>query len=234
MVGAEKSDVFRRWFPLGVSLDLVRGSCREVAEAAGTEIQRFVKPDKLLTEDLQLPGFQELFESVKFYTNTPTIFYILSSSSPWTVLWNNTYLCSGYDSLCSCITRHHGLSTIHWSSSDVDQVFQAGTKFVYREGIGEDIRERSVCCIREDSRWIFEEAGEPLPDEDLESYKSQPKKGRLNEVKLMEFLDRLGARPWDEAWYDFAQPIRRLTRLKFPRAINRVGFEYIQKRCGLS
>jgi hypothetical protein len=31
------------------------------------------------------------------------------------VLWNNSFLCDGYDSLCWCLTSHHDLTTIHWA-----------------------------------------------------------------------------------------------------------------------
>jgi hypothetical protein len=60
-----------------------------------------------------------------------------------------------------------------------------------------------VYCCNQGSRWHFEQSGEPLPEEDLQRYNASRKRDRLNEEGIMVLLDRMGARPWREDYYDF-------------------------------
>lgn len=138
------------------------------------------------------------------FANVPTWFVALPTRSRWVVLWNNSFLCDGYDSLCWCLTRNHGLTTVHWSAHDTTTTFQPGAAFHHRRRDGEALVERSVSCSATDGRWAFAERGEPLPEEDLSGYGARRKRDRLDERRVAALLARLGAEPWAEGFYEVA------------------------------
>ena len=228
--GVTASPTIAKWFPLAVSLDLAKGPAVSVADAVCSQVQRFVKSEPILRQESRFPSLDEVFNSVREFSNAPTQFFVLPTKTEWTVLWNNSYLCDGYDSLCYCLTHRHGLPTIHWAASDVDHVFQAGSQFIFRRRDGDLIWERSVTCIREDERWTFYQTGTPLPEEDTSWYKERPTKNRLNESKVMTLLARMGARPWQEDFYDFTRPVVVLRRKSFPQTIDVREFAYVRHR----
>ncbi len=221
-----KSETIIKWFPLGVSLDLVDGPLERVASSVTTELNRFIKPDRVKVEQQRLADLDALFSSVTVFTNSPTTFFVIPTKTRWTAMWNNSFLCDGYDSLCYCLTLNHGLSTMHWASSDVDGVFTAGSRFTFRKRTGEDLCERSVYCAREVKKWIFRQSGDPLPDEDLDWYSERPKRKRLDEARLMTLLAKLGATPWRDEFYDFRQPATRLTWITPPSTILTENYYY--------
>lgn len=229
-----KSQAILDWAPLGESMDLVEGNLSEVASATAAEVRRFAgRFDENETVDVRRTRFESLdsvFRSVKQFTNTPTRFVVIPTRSRWTVVWTNTFACDGYDSLCHCLTLHHGLTTLHWRSSDVDSFSQAGSLFTHRVRTSGEMEERCVYCAREDRRWIFRESGEPLPEEDMEAYARRLKRERLNEERMTALLARLGAAPWQDDFYDFSQKAVVIRRINYPSAILTVDFEYIKRR----
>jgi hypothetical protein len=76
--------------------------------------------------------------------------------------------------------------------------------------------ERSVHAGQEDTRWTFDASGEPLPEEDVASYRARRKRDRLNETVVIQLLGRLGASPWSEEFY--ALPEQRSFVLRRPEA----------------
>jgi len=131
----------------------------------------------------------------------PTVFLVLPTRSRWSVLWNNSFLFSGHDSLCNDLTQNHGLTTVHWSAHDDRTSLQSGASFRHRQIVGEKVSERSVQVAQQDERWHFFASGKTLPEEDLEAYELRRKQDRLNEEKMAGFLSRLGASPWLEEFY---------------------------------
>jgi hypothetical protein len=227
---AVRSEVFDRWWPLPLSLDLACGPTEAVAAAVLAELTRFVAPEPLTSSWEQVPTLDRLFGSVTWFTNVPTIFFVLPTRSGWSVLWDNSYLCDGYDSLCWNLTRNHGLTTCHWASSDKDAFFQAGTSFVFRRPDGDGMAERSVYCARNDGRWFFEAHGEPLSEEDLPSYAARRTRERLDEGRLMALLASLGARPWQEDFYALEeQPVFRVERTAPPASLVRRQFAELDR-----
>jgi hypothetical protein len=130
---------------------------------------------------------------------------VLPSRSRWTVLWNNSFLCDGYDSLCWCLTNNHGLTTVHWSAHDEWTTFQTGACFSHRRRDSTGMVERSVHMSQEDKRWHFYASGPPLPEEDVGAYAAKRKRDRLNEALVVQLLSRLGASPWSEEFYAFPE-----------------------------
>jgi hypothetical protein len=167
---------------------------------------------------------------VPVFANYPTVLFVIPTDSKWSVLWDNSYLCDGFDSLCHGLTKNHGLTTVHWSSSDEDAVFQAGSLFTFRKRNGEEIIERSVCCSKNDDRWKFYASGEPLPEEETARYSARRIRDRLNEEGMLALLARLGARPWDDDFYRAGEAFR-IERTVIPDTISRKTFpEFACKR----
>lgn len=193
--------MIQRWWPSTQCLDLVEGSVESVAAAVHSEVSRFVKGEPLTAYWRAHPSLDDAFRETHEFTNVPTVFLVLPTRTKWSVLWNNSFLCDGYDSLCWCLTSNHGLTTLHWSAHDEWTSMQSGAMFHYRRRDGERLVERRVQAAQEDKRWHFFADGEPLPEEDLETYKDRRKRDRLNEAKMLEFLSRLGATPWQEDYY---------------------------------
>jgi hypothetical protein len=212
------SPAIQRWWPLAESLDLVRAPTDVVAQAVLAEVTRFTAGEKLSSAWVPFSSLDRLLGSVDVFTNVPTLYFVVPTRSEWTVLWNNSFLCDGYDSLCHCLTANHGLSTIHWSSSDQDTVFQAGSSFTFRKQTESGVTERSVHCSKNDERWEFHAFGEPLPEEDLASYAARRTRDRLNEKGMLGLLERLGGRPWDDEFYRAGEAFR-IERVAYPDKI---------------
>jgi len=143
----------------------------------------------------------DALESFTTFFNVPTSAVLLPTRSKWVVLWYNDFLCSGYDSLCWCLTSHHSLTTIHWSAHNDWTTFQSGSAFCFRKNDGGTVFERQVYAAQDDDKWVFFEKGRPLAEEDVGGYSARKKRDRLNERRTVELLSRLGAAPWAEAFY---------------------------------
>ena len=196
-----KAGPIRTWWPSTQSLDLVEGPVRPVARALEVEVSRILAGEHVVNSWQRFEDLDAVFRSAPDFGNVPTFFVALPTRSKWTVLWNNSFLCDGYDSLCWCLTSHHYLTTIHWSANDDWTTLQAGATFTYRKHDGANVVERSVYCGQEDERWTFHTTGQPLDEENTSEYAARRKKDRLNEQSLLSLLSRLGARPWSEDFY---------------------------------
>lgn len=228
------SEAVQQWWPLAESLDLVRAPIKVVASAVLAEVTRFVDGGRLSSAWIPFTSLDELFGSVEVFTNVPTVFFVLPTHSDWTVLWNNSFLCDGYDSLCWCLTANHGLTTLHWRSSNEDTVFQAGSSFTFRRLSELRLEERSVYCGKNDRRWEFHAVGEALPEEDLAAYSARDKGTRLNEQGMLNLLHKLEARPWEDEFYRIGETFR-IERVTHPdRIIKKVFPEFACKRPGFS
>jgi hypothetical protein len=211
----------RKLRPLTDSLDLVRGSCVEIAKAVCSEVQRYTNENDIQIENAKFQSVFEVFESVQIFANVPLTYFVLPTNSPWTVLWFDSFLLNGYASLCNNLTERFGFETLHWRSSDKDSKFLRGSSFTHCKSIDGKVARRNVyCCVADSGRWHFETHGEPLEAEDLSAYSDKRKSDRLNEQSMAEFLGRLGAFPWDSDFYAIPQnPVSIIRRVSYPETI---------------
>jgi hypothetical protein len=196
-----RSEIIQKWWPTTQSLDLVEGPADKVAAALHTEVTRFVKEEVVATSWENLPDLDSAFRIASEFANVPTVYLVLPTRSKWSVLWNNSSLCDGYDSLCSCLTNNHGLLTIHWAAHDTWTSFQSGATFIHRRQSMGRIIKRAVHAGQTDKSWDFSQMGEPLSEEDVEGYKARRKRDRLNEERVVALLARLEATPWQDQFY---------------------------------
>jgi hypothetical protein len=197
-----RTGAIEKYWPTTQSLDMVEGPVEAVAKAVEAEVRRFNDPELVEADWVMFRSLEEAFAACRLFTNVPTFYLVLPTRSRWTVLWNNNFLCDGYDSLCHCVSQNHGMTTLHWSAHDESTTFQPGASFTHRTMKAGAVVERSVYCGRVDRRWTFHESGSALPEEDTSAYGTRQTKERLNESAMLSLLERLGARPWDEAFYD--------------------------------
>jgi hypothetical protein len=61
--------------------------------------------------------------------------------------------------------------------------------------------ERSIAVANDGGRWIFQQAGTPLPFEQLEAYGARSIRDRFNIELLDRYLQALGIHAFDEAFY---------------------------------
>jgi hypothetical protein len=217
-----QSDVIERWWPTTQSLDIVLGRPVEVAAAVEAEVRRFICGERVLASWTQFANLDVAFAAAPEFANVPTFYLVLPSRSPWSVLWNNSFLCDGYDSLCWNLTRNHGLTTVHWSAHDEQTTFQPGAVIPHRRCVEGEFIERQVYVGKEDRRWLFFEKGEPIPEEDTSAYLATRKRDRLNEASVARLLSRLGASPWSEDFYAVGdQPSFCLSRPDAPATVSR-------------
>ena len=200
-----RSDAIQRWWPTTQSLDLVEGTVETVASAVEAEIKKFLAGERLAPAWIDCASFGDALQEAREFANVPTLYLVLPTTSRWCVLWNNSFLCDGYDSLCFSLTANHGLTTVHWSAHDGPTTFQAGSTFRHRKRHATVVVERAVAVAQEDRRWLFHQSGEPLPEEDVTKYVARLKKDRLNEGLMVALLARLGAAPWDETFYSMGR-----------------------------
>lgn len=195
----------RKWWPTTQSLDLVEGSVREVGEAVQAELSRYVTGDRIVAGWFQFPDLNTAFSSAPDFENVPTHILVLPTRSKWSVLWYNTFLCNGYDSLCWNLASNYRFTTVHWSAHDELTTFQSGTHFIHRRHDGAEVIERTVQATQQDKRWHFYAIGRPLEEENVVEYDAKRKRDRLNERSLLSLLGRLGAKPWSEDFYAFPE-----------------------------
>jgi hypothetical protein len=196
-----RSKTIQEWWPTTQALDLVEGSVEVVAAAVQTEVARFTATETLQSSWESFASLSTAFEAAPEFANVPTFYLVLPTHSRWSVLWNNCFLCDGYDSLCHCLTTNHHLTTVHWSAHDEWTTFQSGALFHYRCVNGSAVTERIVQAAQTDNRWEFLRSGQPLPEEDTQRYTARRKRDRFNEDSVSQLLSRLGASPWLEAFY---------------------------------
>jgi len=217
-----RSDVVQKWWPSTQSLDLVEGAVENVAEALHQEVSRFVQGEVVAKAWEACPELDSAFCMASEFANVPTVYLVLPTRSRWSVLWNNSFLCDGYDSLCWCLTAHHGLTTIHWSAHDGWTSFQSGATFTHRRRLAGQVVERTVHAGQTDNHWDFITVGQPLPEEDLDGYAARRKRDRLNEERVSALLARLGAKPWQEGFYALPQSrVFVMRRVNPPRTVAR-------------
>jgi hypothetical protein len=217
----ERGGVIGKWWPATQSLDLVEGPVADVAAAVEAEVRRIVNGQPVSASWTAVDDLEAAFSIPSVFTNVPTCYLVLPTHSRWTVLWNNSFLCDGYDSLCWCLTERYGLTTMHWFAHDGWTTMQSGAGFTHRRRDGVQIVERSVYCAQEDKQWHFQAVGTPLPEELLEQYSASRKRDRLNEAVMMSLLRRLGADPWNDAFYAVTErEIFVLERLEIPATIS--------------
>jgi hypothetical protein len=200
-----RSEAIDKWWPTTQALDLVEGSVEAVAAAVDAEVRRFLKGENAVSSWKACASVDHALEHAPEFANVPTFYLVLPTRSRWTVLWNNSFLCNGYDSLCWCLTKNHGLTTIHWAAHDECTTFQRGASFRHRHRDSTGVVERSVYVAQEDKRWHFHASGPPLPQEDVSTYAARRKRDRLNEAIVVQLLSRLGASPWSEDFYAFPE-----------------------------
>ena len=217
---SDREGAIGKWWPTTQSLDLVEGSIEQIAAAVEAEVRRFLKDTPVSGSWATVPDLDAAFSIPLVFANVPTHYLVLPTHSRWTVLWNNSFLCDGYDSLCWCLTGNHGLTTMHWFAHDEWTTMQSGAGFTHRRRDGARVVERSVYCGQEDTRWHFHAIGPPLPEELVEQYSAPRKRDRLKEAGMMALLRRLDADPWSDGFY--AVPQRRIfvvERLEIPATI---------------
>jgi hypothetical protein len=215
-----RSEIIQKWWPTTQALDVVEGSVEVVAAALQEEVRRVLAGEAITTSWEAFSNLDAAFRSASEFANVPTIYLVLPTHSKWSVLWNNSFLCDGYASICHKLTKNHGLTTVHWMAHDEWTSFQSGAGFTHRRRVGAEIVERSVTVTQEDKRWLFFAVGQPLAEEDMESYKARRKRDRLNEAKISAFLARLGATPWLEEFY--AMPATKAFVLRRENAPSRI------------
>jgi hypothetical protein len=209
-----RSEAIQRWWPTTQALDLVEGNHEIVATAVHAEVSRFVGNEAVSTSWEVFQNLDAAFGAATEFANVPTFYLVLPTHSKWSVLWNNSFLCDGYDSLCHGLTLNHGLTTLHWWAHDERTSMQSGASFCHRHVSGSNVLERSVHVSQQDTKWCFFESGQALEEEDLQLYKARRKRERLNEDRMSQLLARLGASPWSQKFYALSKPcfvIRRTT-----------------------
>jgi len=217
-----RTPIIEKWWPTTQSLDLIRGSIKKVGSAIQQELCRVLKDEPIQDKWIEFRNLNQAFGMIKEYTNYPTAFILLPTYSDWCVLWNNSFLCDGYDSLCFNLTRLYGFETIHWVSHDLKTTFLPGTAFSHRILVNQKLKTRSVYCAQDNQRWIFYQIGKPLAAEKTALYSARIIRNRLNERIFTDMLLRLGAEPWNEQFYNLnRKKSLLLKRLKVPSTIKK-------------
>jgi hypothetical protein len=223
-----RGKIIQRWWPTTQALDLVQGSIEEVANAVLAEVTRFIGRESLSASWESFHSLDEALSTAVEFTNVPTHFLVLPTRSNWTVIWNNSFLCNGYDSLCHCITKKHSLRTLHWSAHDDWTTFQSGAQFIHRLPLEASMQVRSVQVAQTDNHWDFYASGPQLPEEDTEGYSVRRKRDRLNEQRIHDLLERLGASPWSDEFYAFPEGRTFvINRTRYPSTVSRRSVEQV-------
>jgi hypothetical protein len=233
-MSAAKDQVFDEWWPLGQSFTLVRAPINRVAlafEQEGARLSEYICGGADHFVWVPHSSITDLFQSVKKFTISPTIQYAIPTKTGWTVVWDNCSNCEGHSSFAHCLTRFYNLETIWFRSTDRDSIMLAGTHFTHsKAGAGAEPVKRHVYCCSVGNRWVFQESGERLPEEDAARYSRRQKRERLDEEGMMELLVRFGIHPWRETAYNFQTRCFRGIHSKLFESSETITFEQIRNR----
>lgn len=115
----------------------------------------------------------------------------------------------GWSSLVWCLSKDLPGRFISFTIGSADDEWPA-----YKFNVHERDRHRHVSLLRDVDRWKFWQEGDPLPEEDVDSYKKRRSIDRLNRESLTRLAERLGFpiqddRFWDSTGYaDFFEEVR--------------------------
>ena len=220
------------YWPFLISLDLVNAPADDCAAAVNAEFSRFARDEPVHETTFPFQSLETLFSDPGEYFASPTRIYVVPTTTRWTVLWNNSFHCTGYDSLCHCLTLNHGLETLHFQSSDDDAFYLAGTLIRHRLPAETEPILRSVQASKDDSsHWCWYESGPVQPYENVDHYAARLKRNRLNEEILADYLTALGCDPRQESVYERASRVTCFVRQELERSLDGRPFSYILDRC---
>lgn len=220
------------YWPFLMSLDLVKAPADDCASAVKAEFSRFARDELIHETTFPLQSLEHLFSTPSEFYASPTRIYVVPTTTEWTVLWNNSFHCTGYDSLCHCLTLNHGLETLHFQSSDRDAFYLAGTLIRHRLPADTEPLLRSLQASKDDSsRWVWFESGPVQPYENVENYTSRLKRNRLNEAILADYLATLGCDPREASVYGHTSEVTCFARRELEQSLDGRPFSYILERC---
>ena len=220
------------YWPFLISLDLVKAPADDCAAAVKSEVSRFARDETIQETTFAFQSLENLFSAPREFFASPTRIYVVPTTTDWTVLWNNSFHCTAYDSLCHCLTLNHGLETFHFQSSDTDAFYLTGTLIRHRFPADTEPLLRSLQASKDDSnRWVWFESGPVLPYENVEHYANRSKRNRLNEGILANYLETLGCDPRRESAYDNTSEVTCFVRQELERSLDGEPFSYVLDRC---
>ena len=179
-------------FPLTQSFGLVLGNTTEVANAIFEEIKKYTKNEiGIELKHLTLKNIDKTIYNNKF-TVTPTKVIAFPTKTKWTIIWNNSFLCNGWDSLFINLTNFYDYDIFYFCSHDKVTTTLPGTYFYYKYRENEILKERYVwACKNDNNKWEFLEKGETCYFETIEDYKDKIIKNRLNENKMEKIFNKM-------------------------------------------
>jgi hypothetical protein len=219
--------VMRDWWPSTQALDLVEAPVELTAEAVHNVYNEIAAPAKATITWLHQDSLHAALATVPDFDNCVTRALVLPTKTRWSVIWYNTFLCSGFDSLCKRLSGHYRLTTIHFMANDHATTFQAGALFHLRAPKGGKMVERVIQTAQTDRQWSFHSQGLPLAEEDLAGYAAKRTRDRFNENRALDLLAALGAKPWDSASYAFPGKVAMIARPRPPACIVRERHEVL-------
>ncbi|MCL2147741.1 MAG: hypothetical protein FWH47_00135 [Methanomassiliicoccaceae archaeon] len=227
----EKNMNNKELFPLTQSFGLVLGDATEVADAIFNEMRKYTKDENGIELDRPILGnFDDAIYNNKF-TVPITRVIAFPTRTEWTIIWNNSFLCDGWDSLCYNLTRSCNYDTFHFCSHDAITTMLPGSYFYYRWVENEVLKERYAWACKNDSgRWEFIEKGETRYFETVEDYEDRMIKNRLNEDKMEKIFDKMGINPWERTSYRYNEPYFQITRTKYPETTKEKDVDKIIKK----
>ena len=220
------------YWPFLISLDLVRAPADECVSAVRAEFSRIARDEPIAEMTFPFRSLEDLFSAPGEFYASPTRIHVVPTTTEWTVLWNNSFHCAGYDSFCHCLTLKHDLETFHFQSSDIDAFSLAGTLVRHRFPADTEPLLRSLQASKDDSsRWVWFESGPVQFYEKVEHYTNRHKRNRLNEAVLAEYLTTLGCDPRQESVYDYTSEVTCFARPELEQSLDGRPFSYILERC---
>ncbi|MCL2155659.1 MAG: hypothetical protein FWH53_08350 [Leptospirales bacterium] len=226
-----KDMLYKELFPLTQSFGLVFGNVAEVANAVYNEIKRYTKNENgIELKHTILKNVDEVICNNKF-TSVPTKVIVFPTITKWTIIWNNSFLCNGWDSLCYNLSNLYKFETFHFCSHDTITTMLPGSYFYYRYFENDILQERYVwACKNDNNKWEFIEKGDECYFETVENYKERIIKNRLNEEKMKELFNKMGINPWDDAVYKINEMYYTISRTKYPETIKEKDITEIYRK----
>jgi hypothetical protein len=219
---------YKELWPLTQSFELVNGNTKDVSKAIFKEILRYTKnEDGIILNKNNLINISDIFLN-NVFTNYPTKILILPTITEWVIIWSNSFVCDGFDTLCYNLTNLYKFDTLHFNSHDTATTLLPGTVFHYRYYKNDEIKERYVqTCVNDYGKWEFFQKGEKCNFEDDSYYKNRYIKNKLNEKIIRMIFNNIGVNPWDEKTYKYKDIYYEIVRTKYPDTIKKIEINNI-------
>jgi len=144
-------------------------------------------------------GLAQALSVLNVLTNVEKVHAFLPTVGAWVVHFSNARDGFGASDVEEYLSEALKVRALQVLSPPEDRALRGQVLEVFDGG---EVSRRIRCALSDSGKsWEFESCGKPLPFEDVKRYSVKSKRDRFTRALLIEYLRKLGARPFEESFY---------------------------------